>query len=136
MKHLKSILNNFNLSDFLSSQLLDNVIAINNNCKAKTNSIYIVLSLNTLQYLVVKGISDHIIWNKGKLCIIKKDQLFLYVFGKGRVERSCVIYVLEMDFNLLNRKNDLIILVPTWCVAKGIERGCKGKLTGQFLVSL
>lgn len=42
---------------------------------------------------------------------------------EGRVRKSRVIYVLEIGFTLLNKKNRLIILaMPTGCTTEGIGK--------------
>lgn len=58
------------------------------------------------------------IWNKDKVCIIKKNQLPLYVRREKRIGKSCVIYILEMGFTLLNKKNEHIILALTECAVE------------------
>lgn len=88
---LEPIMTNSTLLNFLLSQLLDDIIIGNANCKAITNYNYTVLPLNTLQHLVVEEIFDHVIQNKDKLCITRKDQLLLYVKGEGRVRKNCEI---------------------------------------------
>lgn len=70
---LEPILTNSTFPDFSPSQLLDNIIAGNANYKAITNHIYIVLSFNNLQPLVVEGIFDHVIWNKDRFCVTRED---------------------------------------------------------------
>ncbi len=70
----------------------------------------------------MERIFDHVIQNKGRLYITREDQLLLYVRGEERVEKSCMIYALEMSFTLLNRRNELMISVPTRYVAKSIGR--------------
>ncbi len=84
---LKPILTNSILPDSLPSQPLDNIIAANANCKAIMDHIHAVLPLNTLQRLVVEGIFDHVIRNKSRLCVIREDQLLLYVRGEGGLEK-------------------------------------------------
>ncbi len=68
----------------------------------------------------MKGIFDHVIRNKDRLCITRKDQVLLYVRGEEGVRKSHVIHVLEIGSTLLNRRNELMISVPTGCVTKSI----------------
>ncbi len=117
---LETILINSALLDSPLSQLLDNIIAANTDCKAITDHIHVVLLLNTLQYLVGEGIFDYIIQNNCRLYIRREDQLLLYVRREGGVGKTRVIYVLKIDFTLLNRRNELIILVLTGYTAEGI----------------
>ncbi len=117
---LEPILTNFILPDSSPSQLLYNIIAANADCKAIMDHIHAVLLLNTLHRQVVEKIFDYIIRNKGRLCVTREDQLLLYMRGEGRVGKSRVIYALEMSFTLLNRRNKLMISLPTGCLAEGI----------------
>lgn len=113
IKALESILTNSILPNSSPSQFLDDIIIANTNCKAITNYIHAVLPLNTLQRLVVKEIFVYGIRNKGTFCVTREDLLLLYVRGKRGVGKSHVIYALEMDFILLNRRKKLMILAPT-----------------------
>lgn len=61
IKAFKLILTNSTFPNSSPSQLLDNIIAINANCKAITNHMYGILLLNTLQRLVMEGIFDYVI---------------------------------------------------------------------------
>lgn len=53
---------------------------------------------------------NYVIQNKYKLGITREDQLLLYVKGKKKVKKSYMIYTLEMDFTLLNRRNNLAVI--------------------------
>lgn len=66
----------------------------------------------------MKEILDYIIRNKSRLCVTKENQLLLYIEEERGVRKSCVIYVLEMDFILLDRKNQLMLSAPTRCAAE------------------
>lgn len=104
-----------------SLQVLHNISWANANCKGIANYIYIVLPLNTLQSLIVEGVLDHVIQNKGRFCIIREDQLLLYVRREKGIEKSRVIHILEMGFTLLDRKNELMLSTPTGCAAEDIR---------------
>ena len=73
IKAFESILTNSTVPDSLPLQPLDNIVAANANCKTITDYIHAVLLLNTLQYLVVEGIFDHVIQNKDRLCVTRED---------------------------------------------------------------
>lgn len=60
------------------------------------------------------------IQSKGSLCIVREDQLLIYVRGKKKVRKSCIIHILEVGFTLLNRKNNFMISALTEYAAKGI----------------
>lgn len=83
--------------------------------------MHTVLPFNTLQRLVLEGIFDHVIQNKGRLYVTREDQLLLYVRGEGRVGKDRIIHVLEMSFTLLNRGNELMISASTRFAAEGIK---------------
>lgn len=110
------------LSNFSPLQSLHNTFLANANCKAIANYNYIFLSLNTLQYLGIKGLFDHVTQNKSRLCVTKEDQLLLYVRRKRGVGKYCIIYALEFDFILLNRKNEFIISALIGYAVNGIVR--------------
>ena len=112
IKALKPIRTNF-LLDSLLSQPLDNIIAVNTNCKPIIDYIHAVLPLNILQRLVLKGIFDYVIRNESRLCVTREDQLLPYMKGEGEVGKSYIIHLLEISFTLLNKKNEFLILVPT-----------------------
>ena len=101
-------------------QLLYNISLANADCKAVANHINAVLPLNTLQRLVVEGVLDHVIQNKGRLYVIRENQLLLYVKGEGGVEKNRVIHVLEIGFTLLDKRNELMLSVPMEYAAEGI----------------
>lgn len=113
-------MNNSSLSDPSTSHALLNFLPVNADCKAAANYIYAVLPLNILQRLVVKGILDHVIKNKGRLCITRENQLLLYVRGERDMRKSRVINVLEMGFALLDTRNELVLSAPTGCAAESI----------------
>lgn len=52
----------------------------------------------------------------------REDQLLLYMRKKEKVGKSYIIYMLEISFTLLNKKNELIILASTECLAEGIRK--------------
>lgn len=70
----------------------------------------------------MEGDFNHEIGNKDKLCIIKEDQLLLYIRGQRRIRKNCVIYALKMEFTLLDKRNELMLSAPTRCAAEGIGR--------------
>lgn len=57
------------------------------------------------------------IQNKGRLFITREDFLLLYKKKKEKIRKSCMVYVLEMGFTLLNKMNQLMILVLIGCEA-------------------
>lgn len=117
---LKPVLTSSNLPNPSLSQLLHNNFLANTDCKSIADHIHVVLLLNTLQRLVVEGVLDHVIQNKSRLCVIREDQLLLYVQGKRGVGKSRVIYELEMGFTLMDRRHELMIFASTGCAAKDI----------------
>ena len=70
--------------------------------------------------MVVEGILDYVIKNKGRLCITRENQLLLYVKGEKGVGKSRVINALKMGFALLDRRNNLVLSAPTGCATEGI----------------
>ena len=121
IRALKPVRTSPNLSDLISLSLLYNIPLANADCKIVANHIHIVLLLNTLQRLVLEKVFDHVIQIKRRLCIMRKDQLLLYIKGEGNVRKSCVIHVLEMRFTLLARRNELMLVALMQCAAEGIE---------------
>lgn len=121
IKALEPVLISSSLPDPTSSQLLHNISPANANCKAIADHINAVLPLNTLQRLVVEGVLDHVIQNKGRLCVTREDQLLLYARGEGGVRKSHMIHALEMGFTLLDRRNELILSALTGCAAEDIR---------------
>ncbi|WP_375449089.1 AAA family ATPase [uncultured Nostoc sp.] len=117
---LEPVLISSSLPNPTSSQPLHNISPANADCKAVADHINAVLPLNTLQRLVVEGVLDHVIRNKGRLCVTREDQLLLYVRGEGGVGKSRVIHALEMGFTLLDRRNELMLSAPTGYAAEGI----------------
>lgn len=115
MEAFEPILTNSTLLDSLLSKLLDNIITANANCKAITDYIDAVLPLNILQCLVVERILDHVIRKKDRLFVTREDQLLLYVREERGFRKIRVIFTLEIDFTLLNRRNGLMISVLTRC---------------------
>lgn len=69
----------------------------------------------------MKVVFHYLIRNKGRLCVIREDQLLLYVREEEKVEKSCIIHILEIGFTFLNKKNELIVIVATRCAAKSIR---------------
>lgn len=57
-----------------------------------------------------------------RLCITRKDQLLLYVRREEYVAKSCVIHALKIEFTLLDKRNELMFLVPTGYAAEDIRR--------------
>lgn len=106
----------------ISLQFLYNISLANANCKVITNLINAVLLLNILQHLVLKGVLDHVIQNKGRLCITRKDQFLLYIRGEKGVEKSHVIYALEIGFTLLDKKNELMLSTSMKNIAEDIRK--------------
>lgn len=72
--------------------------------------------------LVIKQVLNYEILTKKKLCVIKKDQLLLYIREKRSIEKIYVIYTLERKFVLLNKSSELILLALIKGVAKDIRK--------------
>lgn len=70
----------------------------------------------------MKRIFSYVIQNKDRLCVIREDQLLLYVREEKRIGKSCVIYALKTGFTLLNKKNEFMISAPTRYAAEDIRR--------------
>lgn len=79
VKALEPILTSYTLPNPLLSQLLDNIIQVNAACKVITNYIDIVVPLNITECLIMEEVFDHIIQNKDKVCVIREDQLSLFI---------------------------------------------------------
>lgn len=83
--------------------------------------IYNILSLNKLQCLIVEGILDHVIENEGKMQVVVKDQLLLYIRGENNIGKSQIIQALKMRFTFLNKQKELVISISTSCIANSIR---------------
>lgn len=83
--------------------------------------IYGVLLLNTLEHLIRKEFFNHVIQNKKRLCITRKNQLLLYIKQEKSIEKRYVVYTLEMKFILPNKKNELMLLVLIKYAIKDIK---------------
>lgn len=115
-------MNNSSLPNPSSSHVLPNSLPVNANYKVVADHIYAVLPLNVLQRLVVKGVVDHVIKNKGRLCVTRDNQLLLYVKGERGIGKSLVINVLEIGFALLDKRNKLVFSVLIGYTSEDIGR--------------
>lgn len=70
----------------------------------------------------MEGVFNYIIQNIDRLYVTRENLLLLYVRGEGELGKSRIIHALEIGFTLLKRRNELVISVPTGCVAEGIRR--------------
>lgn len=84
-------------------KIFSELINPNFNCKTICNHIHDILPFNTMQKLVVEGIINHIIRNKGKMHFATNRQLLLYLHREKGVEKSCMVKTLEIRFVLLDR---------------------------------
>ncbi len=57
--------------------------------------------LNHLQRVVIEEVLNHPICNKGNKCLLKSDQLLLYVRGEGGVRKSRIIKAIHLGFSFL-----------------------------------
>jgi helitron helicase-like protein/PIF1-like helicase len=78
------------------------------------------LPLNEKQYLVVKKILTHAIQHHGKSTLEAEDQMLLAVAGEGGVGKTRVIQAVELGFELLQRKDEVLLLAPTGAAAYNI----------------
>ncbi len=90
--------------------------------KTVCDQIHLLLQLNQLQRLIVEGILDHVIKNKGRMYLDSDQQLLIYVRGEGAVGKSRVVKAIEMGFTLLGRRKELVISAPTGSAANVIGR--------------
>ncbi len=90
--------------------------------RAVCNHIHLLLPLNQLQHLIVKGILDHTIKFKGKMFFNSGEQLLIYIRGEEGVGKSRVVKTIEMGFILLSRRKELVISAPTGSTANDIGR--------------
>ncbi len=102
-----------------NSRTLD-ILPPNNDFRAVCDHIYLLLLLNQLQYLIVKGILDHTIKFKGKMFLDSKEQLLIYIRGKRKIGKSRVVTAIEMSFILLGIRKELVIFAPTGSAANSI----------------
>ena len=70
----------------------------------------------------MKKVLDQVIRNKKRLCVTRENQLLLYIRGEVGVGKSCMIYMLEIGFILLDKRNELMLSAPTRCAAEDIRR--------------
>ena len=122
IRALNPVLTNPSLFDPISLQLLHNIFPANADCKTVANHICAVLPLNTLQRLVMEGVFNHVIPIKEKLCVTREDELLLYIKEEKGLRKSCMIYAQEMGFTLLDKRNEIMLAIPTKCTAEGIKR--------------
>jgi hypothetical protein len=78
------------------------------------------LPLNQKQFLVVRKILSHAIQHQGKPALDADDQMLLAVAGEGGVGKTRVIKAVELGFELLRRKDEVILLAPTGAAAYNI----------------
>lgn len=97
--------------------------------------IYLLLLSNQLQRLIVKGILDHTIKFKRKMFLDSGEQLLIYIKGEGRVGKSRIVKVIEIDFILLSRRKELVISAPTSFVVNDIDRSIVYTALGMKLPS-
>ena len=77
------------------------------------------LPLNQKQFLVVKKILTHAIEHRGKSALEANEQMLLAVAGEGGVGKTRVIQAVELGFELLQRKDE-VLLAPTGAAAYNI----------------
>lgn len=73
--------------ELITSYFLD-VLPFNNNSKTICDCIYLLLSLNQLQDLIVEGILKYAIKNKGKMYFNLDQQLLIYIKDEKRVRKN------------------------------------------------
>lgn len=78
------------------------------------------LSLTSRQSFVVKKILDHAIRHQGKTIVDAQDQLLFYVGGEGGTGKTRVIEAIELGYELLQRKTELLLMAPTGSAAYNI----------------
>lgn len=100
--------------------LLD-ILLFDSNFKIVCDYIYLSVSLNQLQHLIVKEILDHAIRNKEKIYYESNQQLLIYIRDKDRVEKSKIVKAIEIGIVLLERRNELVISALTSSTVNGID---------------
>ena len=85
-----------------------------------TQLIEETLPLNEKQRLVVKKILSHAIQHHTTTHVEAQDQMLLYVGGEGGVGKSRVIKAVELGYELLQRKSEVLLVAPTGAAAYNI----------------
>jgi hypothetical protein len=85
-----------------------------------TQLIQETLPLNQKQRLVVKKVLDHAIRHQGKTAVEAQDQMLLYIAGEGGVGKTRVIEAIELGYELLQRKSEVLLMAPTGAAAYNI----------------
>jgi len=78
------------------------------------------LPLNEKQFLTVRKILSHAIRHHGETTLEAVDQMLLAVAGEGGVGKTRVVEAVELGFELLCRKDEVILLAPTGAAAYNI----------------
>jgi PIF1-like helicase len=85
-----------------------------------TELVQETLPLNAKQFLVVKKILSHAILHRGKSALEAEDQMLLAVAGEGGVGKTRVIQAVELGFELLQRREEVVLLAPTGAASYNI----------------
>jgi hypothetical protein len=76
--------------------------------------------MNGKQFLVVKEILSHAIQHHRKTTLEAEDQMLLSVTGEGGVGKARVIQAVKLGFELLQRKEEVLLLAPTGATSYNI----------------
>ena len=118
---LQSFLNDESQSFRFSEAFLQQIAISFTNCKFLTDYIHADLSLNTFQRLVIEQVLDHVISHKRRMYESKENQLLLYVRDESDVDKSRIIRALKVEFDLLKKRNELMLTVSIDCAIDNID---------------
>jgi len=86
-----------------------------------TELVKMDLPLNKKQGLIVKKVlSSALAWKDHPYDASKREQMLLYVGGEGGVGKSRVIKGIVAGLDLINRKDEIMLLAPTGAAADNI----------------
>jgi hypothetical protein len=85
-----------------------------------TQLIQETLPLNQKQCLAAKKVLAHAIQHQGKTAVEAQDQMLLYIAGEGGVGKTRVIKAIELGYELLQRKSEVLLMAPTGAAAYNI----------------
>ena len=91
------------------------------NCKSLTDYIHADLSLNTFQRLIIEQVLNHVISHKRRIYESRENQLLLYVKNENEVDKSRIVRVLKIEFDLLKRRNEFVLTASIDCAIDNID---------------
>ena len=118
---LQLLLNDEFQSFRFSEAFLQQTAIFFTDCKSLTDYIHVDLSLNTFQRLVIEQVFDHVISHKKRMYESRKNQLLLYVKNESDVDKNRIIRTLEVEFDLLKKRNELMFIASIDCAIDNIN---------------